>query len=974
MSATRTATSVVATLLLSMHTAMAQMASPLVEAVDLNESDAHIDFVVQFACAMRYVGHDPSSRGKLLRVRLVPTSACAIAPSATFTPQYSPTPDPSIIQSIALDPLFAGELALTVQWQREESFVLAPGADLTGLRIRLLRPGSGASSRVFINEDIGPAAVYALNLESSAAPHDASALAHVKEQLGVTAYESRITLNGTTWYRLRVGPLAIRADAERLLVAARSIYPRAWLAIDDETSATTASIEPPVLPTRTIVSATRLSQQQLSELLDQARAALRARDHSTAIAALTKLVEQPEFPARSEALELLGLARERSRQLAHAKAEYEEYLRTYPDSGNIARVRQRLRALASATRRGADGRVTLDSASASPWRTYGSAAARYRRDTNRVESTNQSLSFTAQNSAISDFDAVARRKGLRFDLLARTSLGYQKDLLADGPGDRTRISSAYAELADRELGWSARLGRQSRAAGGLPGSFDGIHAGYQWLPHLRINATYGRAVESAYDSFAGERTLMGVSVDLGTFAQGWEASLYVVDQRDHGVLERRAVGAEARYLRPGRSVIGLIDYDVSFNEINSAVLLGALELPARWTTTFNVDHRKSPLLTTRNALLGQPVDSLDQFGMQLSTDELRQLAEDRTAESDTYSIALSRPLSERIQLSADVTKTGITALPIAGGSAALDADIDVTAYSIQLIGGSWITTNDFHLLGARYQSSRSSTLASVAWYTRFPLGEVWRVGPRLRVDELRGAANDFELVAFHSFAASRRARPAHLCDLGSGRGAGFQRAGSEQPGHDSIFLRRRVPMDVLTTRSACAVLWLVLHGCAAVAPAETRQYLDSITAATITASTKPWVFARERPEVAANLRDYLTVYWAEVNRSGERRTYLVARAWSTVGESSRLPANGAKLDLAADDRLFSIQPVVEEPRSFGIGEPIIPVRGRTERIWYYPIAPEALAYLVTARAVSATLNGQDFSAQYQIWRTLDAAE
>lgn len=740
MRTTRAATSLLA-VLFWMHTAAAQMAAQLVDAVDLNESDTHIDFVVQFSCAMRYVGHDPSSRGKLLRVRLVPTAACAVAPSASFVSQYSATPDPSIIQSITLDQVFAGELALTVQWQQEETFVLAPGSDLTGLRVRLLRPGSGARSRVYINEEVGPSAVHAINLDSSAEPHAPADLARVKEQLGIAPYESRITLNGTTWYRLRVGPIATRADAQRLLVAARSMYPRAWLAIGDETITGASNAEVPVLPTRTNASAARLSQQQLSELLAQAQAAMRARDYMTAIAALTKLVEQPEHPQRAEALELLGLARERSRQLAHAKAEYEEYLRAYPDNRNTPRVRQRVRALASATRRGADGRVTLDSTPDSPWRTYGSAAARYRRDTNRVESATQSLSFTAQNSAITDFDAVARRKGLRFDLLARTSLGYQKDLLSDGPGDRTRISSAYAELADRDLGWSARLGRQSRSAGGLPGSFDGVHAGYQLLSRLRINATYGRTVESAYDSFAGDRTLMGVSVDLGTFAQSWEVSLYLADQRDHGVLERRAVGTEVRYVRPGRSVIGLLDYDISFNELNSAIVLGALELPARWTASFNADHRKSPLLTTRNALLGQPVDSLDDLGMQLSTDDLRQLAEDRTAESDTYSVALSRPLTERVQLSVDATSTSITALPVIDGVGTLDADTELTAYSIQLIGGSWIRSNDFHLVGARYQSGRSSSLASIVWYTRFPIGEAWRLGPRLRVDEIRGTAS-----------------------------------------------------------------------------------------------------------------------------------------------------------------------------------------------------------------------------------------
>ena len=52
-----------------------------------------------------------------------------------------------------------------------------------------------------------------------------------------------------------------------------------------------------------------------------------ARDYPKALALLTKLQRQPEFPERARAQELLGLARERSGQLAHAKAEYEEYLR-----------------------------------------------------------------------------------------------------------------------------------------------------------------------------------------------------------------------------------------------------------------------------------------------------------------------------------------------------------------------------------------------------------------------------------------------------------------------------------------------------------------------------------------------------------------------------------------------------------------------------------------------------------------------
>ncbi len=54
----------------------------------------------------------------------------------------------------------------------------------------------------------------------------------------------------------------------------------------------------------------------------------------------------------------MGLVRERAGQLAQAKAEYEEYLRRYPDRPGAARVRGRLQALAAASLAPkSDGRV-----------------------------------------------------------------------------------------------------------------------------------------------------------------------------------------------------------------------------------------------------------------------------------------------------------------------------------------------------------------------------------------------------------------------------------------------------------------------------------------------------------------------------------------------------------------------------------------------------------------------------------------
>src|SRR5260370_39933834 len=100
---------------------------------------------------------------------------------------------------------------------------------------------------------------------------------------------------------------------------------------------------------------TLLAPAALKSLLEQGRKAMRSRDYPQAVQVLTKLQRQPEFPERAEVQELLGLARERSGEVAQAKAEYEEYLRRYPKGPAAERVRTRLRILRAASRAGRSG-------------------------------------------------------------------------------------------------------------------------------------------------------------------------------------------------------------------------------------------------------------------------------------------------------------------------------------------------------------------------------------------------------------------------------------------------------------------------------------------------------------------------------------------------------------------------------------------------------------------------------------------
>ena len=95
----------------------------------------------------------------------------------------------------------------------------------------------------------------------------------------------------------------------------------------------------------------RISDQDLRAVagwMDEARAALHKSNLGAAIQLLTKILKYPESEYSAEAQELLGVARQKSGQLAEARAEFEDYLRRYPTGEPSERVRQRLAGIETA--------------------------------------------------------------------------------------------------------------------------------------------------------------------------------------------------------------------------------------------------------------------------------------------------------------------------------------------------------------------------------------------------------------------------------------------------------------------------------------------------------------------------------------------------------------------------------------------------------------------------------------------------
>jgi len=466
--------------------------------------------------------------------------------------------------------------------------------------------------------------------------------------------------------------------------------------------------------------------------MEDAHKAMTAGDYRRAVQLYTKVLRYPDHTYSQDALEFLGLARDRNGQLAHAKAEYARYLELYPEGEGAERVRQRLQGLATAREQPREKlRKAKTRKEDAEWLVFGGWSQFYRRDWSRIDPADETT--VDQSSLDSNLDITARRVSARHDVRARLTGGYLHNFLNEGPDNDTRVNAAYVDAAEKRWKVTTRLGRQSRNTGGVLGRFDGGLLSYRVSPRIQLNGVAGYPVLSTTKGIETDRHFYGLSLDLGTFAKAWDLIPYVVDQQVDGMTDRRAVGMEVRYFHPNRSLLGLLDYDIHFGDLNTALFLGNWTIPKWVTVTATADYRKTPVLTTSNALQGQPVQSIDDLQALFSNAEIKDLAEDRTSSSRTLTLGLSRPLSTKLQLTGDVTMTRLSGTSSSGGVEGTDSTGNEFFYSAQLIGNSLIKQGDITILGLRYADASTADIASFNLDTRYPVNRSWRLNPKFRL-------------------------------------------------------------------------------------------------------------------------------------------------------------------------------------------------------------------------------------------------
>ncbi len=649
---------------------------------------------------------------------------------------------------------------------------------------------------------------YAINLQSTTTPLDKAAIPKLQLFKDHRLYTMSLTLNGQTWTRLRLGFFKTKQDA---LAAHKTLvqhYPEAWITIvgelERDNSIRTAiaingrvlpsgvsppeiveadtqdkqvvdlspfpveSNEPPLTsvptpePAVATIAATSIPantnqdpqiadqpSSKTAKLLEQARTAFTAGEYQKTIQLTTAILEMPESKESKDALELLGVARERNGQIAHAKAEYEKYLTLYPDGEDAKRVSQRLAGLVTAVSKPtslASSGARKKAKKPTGWQSVGSFSQYYYRDERSIDDEDNIVDLS---SLISTFDMRSRKRTENYDHRFQITADHAYDFLDDE--SEGRFSRLYYEMINRDNNNHFKVGRQTYSEGGVLGLFDGgvFGLGITRKSSVNLAAGYLLDIEDLLDfNYTKDRKFASLNVDVGNEFKDWDISFYFIQQMVSDIVDRQAVGSEIRYFKPTFNIFSLIDYDTSYDELNIFLLNANWVFPQQGTLYTTIDSRKVPYLSTSNALQGQPFETIEDLETIFSEEEIRQLAQDRTATSNTFTVGGSRQLNGfmnghgQYQVSGDITYNTISDMPASGGVPELPGTGDNYFVGTQFIGSNVIKRGDTSILSLRLGFTEISDDLTVSFDTRYPITEKLRFNPRIQYFRREGTEND----------------------------------------------------------------------------------------------------------------------------------------------------------------------------------------------------------------------------------------
>ena len=508
-------------------------------------------------------------------------------------------------------------------------------------------------------------------------------------------------------------------------------------------------------------------EKYAADLMKLGREALTAKEDEKAVQIFNAMLNLPPNKQSHVAQEMVGVARERNGEVTKAKAEYEHYLRAYPDGEGAVRVQQRLAALAEVKTQVAQGRKPAKKID--EMRVYGSVYEYYyggysqTKITDKVTNTTTSLNLHDQSLLQSAFDVTGRYRKDEYDnkIVLRGTQTYDLLAASDARRNISRLRALYVEHASQDS-YFVRVGRQPGNTGGvLDFRFDGAWFRYVAVPQfLNVNLLAGQPRQFSLSSnyvpddprnFRADlkRYFYGANVDIGPLGQALSGNAYYINQMVNGVVDRRAVGTEVRYASNGKNAFGLVDYDVSYGALNIAMLNGTWVTEGT-TVTLLADHRKTPYLQTTNSLFGTPGASLEHINT-TNAALLRDQAKAVTGTSDLFLAGVLHAVTKDWQLGGDVRLNRISGtsatncLVILPGTSTLFLNPNATTdapCSLQALPGTGnIWTYTAQAIGANFPLENTTFVANASYITSpayrgesLALNFLGRFGPKWQLD------------------------------------------------------------------------------------------------------------------------------------------------------------------------------------------------------------------------------------------------
>ncbi|MBP8297329.1 MAG: tetratricopeptide repeat protein [Burkholderiales bacterium] len=472
--------------------------------------------------------------------------------------------------------------------------------------------------------------------------------------------------------------------------------------------------------------------------LAQARAALEAQRYEEAVGLLNQLLNQPPNADSQAAQELIGYSREGLGEVDRARAEYQLYLKLYPEGEGAERVKQRVAGL-SVPKIAAAGDAAERAGRYSTWGSvstfYYGGNSRVRTDsvvvtpaTNATTIDSQTLTSVDQSSLVASVDANARYQSGNWDNRVVFRDVGSLSLLSDQSSEN-RLTALFTDVRYQPQQLAARLGRQTSTSGGVLGRFDGGALSWGFAPSWRAGVLAG----TPSDPVLGERKqFVGATLDADDLVDGLGAGLFAIQQRTEGMLDRRAVGGELRYFTPKLTVFSLLDYDVEYGVLNVGSTQGSWQFGTGGTLNFLYDYRRTPTLQLSNALLGEATQSLRELLDNMSREVLEQQARDLTPVSRVLLVGGTYPVSKHWQLGAEVRQSSLTGTGATATLPATEGTGDVLAFTLQAIGTGIFTDTGVLTLTASELVSDAYDAILLAANSRFIVGGRWTVEPSLR--------------------------------------------------------------------------------------------------------------------------------------------------------------------------------------------------------------------------------------------------